>query len=82
MDRCQDWSMLDIGSNILHRLNAGQFHHGVLFHVWGGNAICRPPLKAAGNVFKSPAFGLRDFKEGEDEEDDEEDDKHEENKRL
>lgn len=59
---------LDSGG-LLHRLHAVHLHNGALLRSVG---ILPLPFEGSGDFLKSPATGLRDFEEGEDQEDDEE----------
>lgn len=49
-----------VARGLLDRLHAVQLHTGRAF------SRVRLPLEGPGNVLESPAFGLRDFEEGED----------------
>lgn len=61
---------LDIGGTLLNRLDAVHFHHGAFPSSSIG--LITLPFKGPCDVLKSPASGLRDFEEGEDQEDNEE----------
>lgn len=52
-------------------LYAVQLHHGVLLCMRCGVGFCSS-FEAPGDVFKSPALGLRHFEEREDKEDNQE----------
>lgn len=61
---------LDVGGGLLIRLDAVHLHNGAF--VSSARPLCLP-FKDSCNFLKSPAAGLRNFKEGEDQEDREED---------
>lgn len=63
--------------NLFVGLYAVQLHHGVLLYRWCGAGFCSF-FKAPGDIFKSPALGLRHFEECEDKEDDQENKEDEE----
>lgn len=56
-----------MGGGLLKRLDAVHFHVGGF-----PSSVCSLPFKGPCDILESPATGLRDFEEGEDQEDNEE----------
>lgn len=60
---------LDAGGGLLHGLDAVHLHDGAFLT---SDSLPRLPFEGSCDFLKSPATGLRDFEEGEDQEDNKE----------
>ena len=67
---------LDIGGVLFNRWDAVHLHHGAFPRSTG---LINLPFKGPCDILESPASGLRDFEEGEDQEHNEESGKHKKN---